>query len=58
MCTTCFNIPKLSILPPHSIYVFRMVLTINSDCFAEQHQPVGLCKADKVFFCEVLTYYF
>jgi hypothetical protein len=28
MCTTCFNIRKLCILPTECIYVFRMVLTV------------------------------
>jgi hypothetical protein len=29
-CTTCFNIPKLCILPAQCICVFHMVLTVNS----------------------------
>jgi hypothetical protein len=28
---------KLCILPSECICVFRMVLTINSDCFTKQH---------------------
>jgi hypothetical protein len=36
VCTTFFNTPKLCILPTQCIYVFRMVLTINSDCFPKQ----------------------
>jgi hypothetical protein len=32
-----FNTPKSCILPTHCICVFRMVLTINSDCFPKQH---------------------
>jgi hypothetical protein len=28
---------KLHILPTECIYVFRMVLTINSNCFPKQH---------------------
>jgi hypothetical protein len=35
--TTCFNTLKLYILPTPRICVFRMVLTINSDCFPKQH---------------------
>jgi hypothetical protein len=35
--TTCFNTLKLCILPTQCIYVFPMVLTINSDCFPRQH---------------------
>jgi hypothetical protein len=37
ICTTCYNIPKLCILPTECICVFRTVLTINSDCFPKQH---------------------
>jgi hypothetical protein len=37
ICTTRFNTPKLYILPTQCICVFRMVLTINSDCFPKQH---------------------
>jgi hypothetical protein len=33
ICTTRFNIIKLCILPTQCICVFRMVLTINSECF-------------------------
>jgi hypothetical protein len=33
---TCFNIIILCILPTECICVFRMVLTINSDCFHKQ----------------------
>jgi hypothetical protein len=29
--TTCFNMLKLCILPTQCIYLFRMVLTVNSD---------------------------
>jgi hypothetical protein len=35
--TTCFNIPPLCILPTQCICVFRMVLTINRDCFPKHH---------------------
>jgi hypothetical protein len=41
---------KLCILPTHCICVFRMVLTINSDCFPKEHYPVGLCSGDVIFF--------
>jgi hypothetical protein len=34
---TSFNTTKLCILPTQCICVFRMVLTINSDCFPKQH---------------------
>jgi hypothetical protein len=46
MHTICFNKLKLWILPTKCICVFRMVLTINSDCFPKQHYPVGLCSGD------------
>jgi hypothetical protein len=44
------------ILPTHtySTSVFRMVLTINSNCFPKQHEPFGLCSGDNVS-CEVRT---
>jgi hypothetical protein len=32
-----FNILEHCILPTEYICVFRMVLTINSDCFPKQH---------------------
>jgi hypothetical protein len=35
--TTCCNKPKHCILHTEGICVFRMVLTINSDCFSKQH---------------------
>jgi hypothetical protein len=37
ICTICFDILKLCILPTECICVFRVVLTINSDCFPKQH---------------------
>jgi hypothetical protein len=46
ICTTCFNTLKLSILPSQCIYVFRMVLTINSNSFLK---PVGLCSGEVMF---------
>jgi hypothetical protein len=48
--TTCFNTLNLCILPTECIYVFRMVLTIDSDCFPKQHYPVGLCSGDVMCF--------
>jgi hypothetical protein len=35
--TTGFNTLELCILPTQSTYVFRMILTINSDYFPKQH---------------------
>jgi hypothetical protein len=37
ICTTSFNILKLCLLTAECICMFRMVLTINSDCFPKQH---------------------
>jgi hypothetical protein len=37
ICSTCCNTLKLCILPTQCVCVFRMVLTINSDCFPKQH---------------------
>jgi hypothetical protein len=37
ICTTCFNTLKLCILPTQCVCVFRMILTISSDCFPKQH---------------------
>jgi hypothetical protein len=48
--TTRFNTLKLCILPTQCICVFRMVLTMNSDCFLKQHFPVGLCSGDVMCF--------
>jgi hypothetical protein len=36
ICTTCFSLLELCILHTECICVFRMVLTINSDCFPKQ----------------------
>jgi hypothetical protein len=33
ICTTCFNIHELHILPAEYIYLFHMILRINSDNF-------------------------
>jgi hypothetical protein len=49
ICITCFNILELCILPTECVCVFRVVLTINSDCFPKQHQPVGLCNEGVMF---------
>jgi hypothetical protein len=37
VCTACFNILKLYILPTECVVVFHMVLTINSEFFPKQH---------------------
>jgi hypothetical protein len=37
VCTNLFDVQKLCILPTQCIYVFHMVLTINSDYFPKQH---------------------
>jgi hypothetical protein len=37
ICTTYYNTLKLCILTTECICVFRMVLTINRDCFPKQH---------------------
>jgi hypothetical protein len=37
ICTTCSNILQPIILTTQCIYVFHMILTINSDCFPKQH---------------------
>jgi hypothetical protein len=41
ICTTLFDTSKLCILPTQCIWVSRMVLTINSDCFPKQHKRLG-----------------
>jgi hypothetical protein len=33
MCTTWFNIKKFLSFPTESVYVFRTILTLNSDYF-------------------------
>jgi hypothetical protein len=37
ICTNLFHVQKPSILPTQCIYVFPMILTINSDCLPKQH---------------------
>jgi hypothetical protein len=32
------------------LFVFRMILTINSDHFPKQHQPVDLCNGHAEWF--------
>jgi hypothetical protein len=36
ICTTCFNIKNICILPTERVCMFRMVLAINCDCFPKQ----------------------
>jgi hypothetical protein len=50
ICTTHFNAPELGILPTDCIFVFRMILAINSDCFPKPHKPVWLCIGDVMCF--------
>jgi hypothetical protein len=50
ICTTRFNTPKLCILPTQCTCVFRMVLTIKSDCFPKRHWPARLCSGDVICF--------
>jgi hypothetical protein len=38
ICTTCFKILELYILPTQSVFVSNMVVTINSDYFSKQHK--------------------
>jgi hypothetical protein len=45
ICPTCFNNNS-----SFCIYLFRMILIINSDYFLKQRQPVDLCN------CEVLCF--
>jgi hypothetical protein len=45
-----FNILKFCILPTEYITVFRIVLTVNNDCFPKQHQPADLCCGDVMCF--------
>lgn len=52
--TTCVSIWKLPFLHTHGIYMFCMVLTINSDSFAIHQEPVGLCNCDGSFSSWVL----
>jgi hypothetical protein len=50
ICTTRFNLVELCILFRECVYVFRMVLTIKSDCFPKQHSPFDLCSGDVMCF--------
>jgi hypothetical protein len=36
--------------PTQYICVFRMVLTVNSDCFPKHHYPVWLCSGEVMCF--------
>lgn len=58
ICTTCFNIQTLCILPTHCIYVFHMTLAVNCNYFPKQHQPIVLCNGDAVFslWCKIWFY--
>ena len=49
ICTTCFNVQTLCILPTQCIYMFRMILAVNCHYFPKQHQPLVLCNGDAVF---------
>lgn len=49
ICTTCFNIQILCVLPTQCIYVFHMILAVNCCYFPKQHQPIVLCNGDAVF---------
>jgi hypothetical protein len=44
--SACFNTKNRCILPAQCICVFHMALTINSDCYPKQQQPVGFCNGD------------
>jgi hypothetical protein len=45
-----FDIKKHCILPTQRIYVFRTILTINSDCFPKRNQPFGRCHEEALCF--------
>jgi hypothetical protein len=49
MCTTCFKIKILFILPTECMYMFYVVLTINSNCFPKQHSLFGPYNGEAVF---------
>jgi hypothetical protein len=50
ICITYLNIQKLHSLPTQCIYMFRMILTINSDYFLKQDYPSGLCSGEVMCF--------
>jgi hypothetical protein len=49
LSNTCCNITKLCFLATECVYVLRMILAINSDCFHKQRRPLGLCSGYVVF---------
>jgi len=49
ICTTCFSIQTLCVLPTQFIYVFRLIQAVNCHYFPKQHQPIVVCKGDAVF---------
>jgi hypothetical protein len=65
MCTTCFIIQKLCILPTQFVYVFHMILTANSDYFSNSIHQLVFCYRGavcllrgrdwnfKYYFCEL-----
>jgi hypothetical protein len=42
MYTTCFNIPRLCLLPTQCIFMFHTVLTINSEVFLRSMLTINL----------------
>jgi hypothetical protein len=45
----CYSPSYRDGVPTQYICVFRVVLTVNSDCFPKQHYPVGICNGDVMF---------
>jgi hypothetical protein len=45
----CFNIQKLTFIPPECINVFHMILRVNSNYFPKHHELLGFCNEDSVF---------
>lgn len=59
LCTLCCNVNRISAFGQHSVFVFCMILTTNSEYFPTQHQTVGLCIGHAMdvqcVYCEVKT---
>jgi hypothetical protein len=46
----CFNIFRIFILATHCIYVFFMIITINSDYLSKELQQVSICNEKTLCF--------
>jgi hypothetical protein len=55
MVTICTTTEKLQHFATETIYVFHMILTINSLCFPTQHKTPGLYTGIDSVVCKVVS---